>query len=60
MKTILILKHFEKKTYSVKFFKNEDEAIKWWNTFPDTMKWEVVHIGDNEDVCSYIYLRPKI
>ena len=59
MKTILILKHFEKKTYSVKRFKNEDEAIKWWNAFPDTMKWEVVHIGDNEDVCSYIYLKSK-
>ena len=42
MKTILILKHFEKKTFSVKVFKDEDEAIKWWNAFPDAMKWEVV------------------
>ena len=60
MKTILILKHSEKKTFTVKFFKNEDEAIKWWNTFPDAMKWEVVHIGDNEDLCSYIYLTSKM
>lgn len=49
MKTILILKHFEKKNFLVKVFKNEDDAIKWWNAFPDTMKWEVVHMGDNDD-----------
>lgn len=50
MKTILILRHFKTKTFSVKNFKNENEAIQWWNSFSNTMEWEVVHIGANKSV----------
>lgn len=27
------------------FFKSEDDAIKWWLTFPFSKDWEIIHKG---------------
>lgn len=50
MGTILILKNSKTGLYSVKNFENEDAAIQWWGSFPDTLKWEVIYIGTNRSV----------
>lgn len=46
MKKILLLKHIEKKIILVMYFKDEDQAIKWWNSFPCSEEWEIIHEGE--------------
>lgn len=48
MKTIIILKHTEKKIITAHYFKNEDKATSWWNTFPTTQEWEIAYMGNRE------------
>lgn len=50
METIIILKNFKTGAYSVKNFKDEDEAIQWWYSFSSNMDWDIVYLGTNNSV----------
>lgn len=43
MRKIMLLKHIEKRIILTMYFKNEDEAINWWNNFPCSEEWEIIH-----------------
>lgn len=42
METLLLLKHIEKKIALAMYFKNKDQALKWWTTFPCSNEWEII------------------
>lgn len=44
MKTIMIVRHFEKKIISVLYFRNEDEAIDWFADSPLKSEWTPLHM----------------
>lgn len=48
MKTILLLKHIEKRIVLAMYFKNEDESINWWRYFPCSEEWVVIYEGKRE------------
>ena len=45
MKTLLLLKHIEKKIILTMYFKNENQAINWWSNFPCSEEWVIIHKG---------------
>ena len=48
MKTILLLKHIEKKIVLVMYFKNEDQAINWWGSFPCSEERVIIYEGERK------------
>lgn len=48
MKKLLLLKHIEKKVIVAKYFKNEDQALDWWVSFPASEEWDIVHEGERK------------
>lgn len=46
MKTLLLLKHAEKKIIMAMYFKNEKQAYNWWIDFPASEEWEIIHEGE--------------
>lgn len=48
MRKIMLLKHIEKRVILTMYFKNEDEAINWWNNFPCSEEWEIIHEGERK------------
>lgn len=48
MRTVLLLKHIEKKLVLTMYFKNEDEAIEWWSRFPCSEEWVIIHQGERK------------
>lgn len=48
MRKIMLLKHIEKRVILTMYFKNEDEAINWWNYFPCSEEWEIIHEGERK------------
>jgi hypothetical protein len=39
MKTIVLLKHIEKKIIIAMYFKNGNQAVNWWCNFPSSDEW---------------------
>lgn len=48
MKTILLLKHIEKKIVLAMCFKNEIEATDWWTNFSCSEEWIIIYWGGRE------------
>ena len=48
MRTIMLLKHIEKKVVLTMNFKNENESINWWSNFPCSEEWEIIHEGERK------------
>lgn len=48
MKVLLLLKHIEKKIIMSRYFKNEEEAIKWWAFYPGSEEWEIIHVDERK------------
>lgn len=48
MKTLLLLKHIEKKIILAECFKSEKEAYIWWIDFPASEEWEIIHEGERK------------
>lgn len=48
MKTIVLLKHIEKKTILTVCFKNENQAITWWSHFPCSDEWKIIYEGERK------------
>ena len=48
MEMLLLLKHFEKKIVLVMYFKNEEQAFKWWECFPCSEEWKIVYRGERK------------
>lgn len=48
MKTIMLLKHIEKKVILTMLFKNENEYINWWGNFPCSEEWEIIYEGERK------------
>ena len=46
MKKLLLLKHIETKIIIAMYFKNEEQALNWWNIFPVSEEWEIIHEGE--------------
>lgn len=46
MKTIVLLKHIKKKIILAMYFKNTDQATDWWQNFPCSEEWEIIHEGE--------------
>ena len=48
MRTILLLKHIEKKIILTMYFKNENESINWWSNFPCSEEWAIIYEGERK------------
>ena len=48
MKTLLLLLNQDTKTILHFYFKNEDEAINWWNNFKAAKEWEILYLKNRE------------
>ena len=48
MRTIVLLKHIEKKIITAMYFKNEDKAIDWWCKFPSSEEWVIIYEGERK------------
>ena len=46
MKKLLLLKHSETKIIMAMYFKNEEQALNWWVSFPASEEWEIIHEGE--------------
>lgn len=68
MKTLLLLLNKNTKTILHFYFKNENEAINWWNRFKAAEEWEILYLKERRksghryeiecakfDVCGEIY-----
>lgn len=44
METLLLLLNKLTKTFLHFYFKNEDEAINWWNSFKAAEEWEMLYL----------------
>lgn len=48
MKTIVLLKHFEKKIVLTRCFKNINQVIDWWKNFPCSEEWGFIYKGERK------------
>lgn len=48
MKTLLVLKNIEKKFVIIRYFKNEEEALKQWDGWPCYLDWEIVYLEERK------------
>ena len=43
MKTIVLLKHIEKRIILTMYFENENQMITWWKHYPSSEEWEIIY-----------------
>lgn len=48
MKTIVLLKHIEKRIVLTMYFKNEDQIRMWWEHFPCSEEWEIIYVDERK------------
>lgn len=48
MKRIVILEHLEKKIILTQYFKNEEQACKWWCNLPCAYEWNIIYEKNRE------------
>lgn len=48
MKSIVLLKHIEKRIILTMYFKNEDQMIMWWQHFPASEEWEIIYTDERK------------
>lgn len=48
MKTVLLLKHNERKIILTMYFRNMDQAIDWWKHFPCSEEWVPIYEGERK------------
>lgn len=49
MKTLLVLKNVEKRVIIAQYFKDEKEAINYWNQWFHNLDWEIVYLENRQD-----------
>lgn len=48
MRTIMLLKHIERKAILTMNFRNKDESINWWNNFSHWKEYEIIYEGERK------------